>query len=199
MQLKIINHSSEDLYIPNLQNPLAIYKDHADITPIFHSANEYMQDRDFILSNIEDHLNKLSYDSILFDLQDKYRQAVAEFEWDIMYRLNPVDSVRNGEQWQRLKEWFNFFCSIKYVGIPIKSKDTVVFYQAIDQLFDKNGLPIGNFEIRFHRYQNNAFDLQDTVTIEGFRLFTPLLDTTVLGYKMYCNEVVPINTLKIGF
>ena len=198
VKIEIVNHSSDNLFIPNLYNPLAIYKEDADISSMYNRLN-WKNEEEMILSNIESHFNRLDVDSMLLHRQSEYQKAIAQLEWPIMYRLNPMDSIQDSTQWQNLKEMFDFFCSIKYMGFPIKSKDTLVFYQAIDNLFDKKGIPLDNLEIRFHRYQNHAYDFSDTVLIDGLKFYTPLLDTTVLGYKMYHGELLPLNALKLTY
>ena len=71
VKIEIVNHSSDNLYIPNLYHPLAIYKEDADISLIYNRLN-WKNEEEMILSNIESYFNRLDVDSMLLHRQSEY-------------------------------------------------------------------------------------------------------------------------------
>ncbi len=201
VKFALINHSSEDLYVTTFNPAIIIYENGKDIT------EDYYIHETPVLSNppFKDPMEHAFKNDLLpsgltvRQLRIKFEAAAVETERAKMFELNPADSTENHDRWRDIEFMFHILMIKKYQGIPIKAGDTTYLYSSISGLFDDFGQPKGTYEIKLD--QSNEVQWiykREVVKIDDIRYYTPRMDLTVDGYKLYAEKVYVENSLKVG-
>ncbi len=201
VKFTLINHSNEDLYVTTFEPAIRIYENETDITTDYDAQELHILVNPPLVDPLENAFNEgiLPNGLTLRQLQDRFKAAAREYEWEKMTTLNPVDSTENPDRWWEIESMFDVMMKIKYQGVPIKAGDTTYVYTAISGLFDESGRPRGTYIIKL----DESNDIQWTfrrkkVRFDDIRYYTPRMNLTVDRYKLYAEKIHVENSLKIG-
>ena len=190
--INAINHTEHDLFVVRLSPSISIYEKGEDVTERYWT--DLFRDSCGGFINFSDSVGSQDW---IYKEQLNYQTHIAKAEWEIVRNLNSLDSIQNPEQWNQAKFLFDLIIPLKYGGLPIKAHDTIVIHEKINAPRHNKKGENHHYEIKYAQNQLSPLCSKDTIQIDSIIFYGPMLETNIMGYKIYDGDITSRNTLKI--